>query len=135
MAIDREDNIYLVDKSISTIFKSDRNCSNVQLHRVEQVEGPGYYDIAVVGDEVMVTECRNKGVVMVYNREVKFKRLIQCTTHDPLSGLCIDSYQNLYVCNYWNLKILVYSKGGEVLRSFGNSNNNEKLIKIHVVSV
>ena len=63
-------------------------------------EGPGHYDIAVVGDEVMVTECRNKGLVTGYNREVKFKRHIQCTTHDPLSGLCTDSHQHLYVCDY-----------------------------------
>ena len=38
VAIDREDNIYFVDKCISNILKSDRNCSNVQLHRVEQLK-------------------------------------------------------------------------------------------------
>ena len=77
----------------------------------------------------MVTECCNKGVVTVYNREVKFKRHIQCTTHDPLSGLSIESHRHLYVCDYWNLKILVYSKVGELLRSFGSSNDYEKSLK------
>ena len=68
----------------------------MQLHRVQQVEGPGHYDVAVVGDEVMLTECGNKGVIMVYNRELKFMRQIECGTHEPLSGLYLDTHQNLY---------------------------------------
>ena len=82
---DKED----VESACSKISEVQGRCGECM---VEQVEGPGHYDIAVVGDEVMVTECRNKGVVTVYNREVKFKRHIQCTTHDPLSGLCTDSH-------------------------------------------
>ena len=47
LTVDRNDYIYFVDSCTSRIFESDRNCSNVQLQRVQQVDSPGHYDIAV----------------------------------------------------------------------------------------
>ena len=88
------------------------------MHRVQQVKGPGYYDVTVVGDEVMVTECHNKGVIMVYNRELKYVRQI-VGNNDALFDLCPDSHHNVYVCNDENSVIHIYSKDGELLRSFG----------------
>ena len=61
VAVDGEENIYFTDLWTNQIFKSNKNCSNVQEYKVQQVEGPGHCSVAVVGDEVMVTERGNRG--------------------------------------------------------------------------
>ena len=99
------------------------------MHRVRQVEGPGHYDIAVVGDEVMVTECDNNGVIMVYDRDLKYARKIVGVNNDSLYGLCPDSDQSMYVCDGEHSSIQVYSKNGELLRSFGCDENGVKRLK------
>ena len=72
VAVDGEDNIYFTDVRTNQIFKSNKNCSKVQEYKVQQVNGPGHVGVAVVGDEVMVTECGNGGRIMVYDRELKY---------------------------------------------------------------
>ena len=129
VAVDSEDNIYFTDGDTSTIFKSNKNCSKVKVHRIQQVKGPGHHDVAVAGDEVMVTEFRNKGVIMVYNRELKYVRQIVGVNNNALRGLCPDSHQNVYVCDHKNSSIQVYSKDGELLRSFGCDENGAKRLK------
>ena len=37
---------------------------------------------------------------MVYDRELKFMRQIVCVNDNPLSGLCPDSHQSVYICDY-----------------------------------
>ena len=128
VAVDSEDNIYFTDRT-NRIFKSKKNCRKFEVHKVKQVKGPGHYDIAVVGDEVMVTECYNIGVIMVYSRELKYVRQIVGANNTTLCGLCPDSHQNVYVCNFSNSVIQVYSKDDELLRSFGcDENGVEKLV-------
>ena len=128
VAVDSEDNIYFTDLT-NRIFKSNKNCREVRVHKVKQVKGSGHHDIAVVGDEVMVTERGNKGVIMVYSRELKYVRQIVGANNYPLHGLCPDSHQNVYVCDSINSVIQVYSKDGELLRSFGCDENGVKRLK------
>ena len=128
VAVDSEDNIYFTDLT-NRIIKSNKNCREVRVHKVKQVKVPGHYDIAVVGDEVMVTERYNKGVIMVYSRELKYVRQIVGVNNNPLCGLCPDSHQNVYVCDYSNSVIQVYSKDGELLRFFGCDENGGKRLK------
>ena len=71
VTVDSEDNIYFTDECTNRIFTSNKNCSKVKVHRVQQVKGPGHNYVAVVRDEVMVTECHNEGVIMVYDKELK----------------------------------------------------------------
>ena len=128
VAVDSEDNIYFTDET-NRIFKSNKNCREVRVHKVKQVKGPGHYDVAVVGDEVMVTECCNKGVITVYSRELKYVRQIVGANNTTLRGLCPDSHQNVYVCDSSNSVIQVYSKDGEFLRSFGCDENGVRRLK------
>ena len=128
VAIDNVDNIYFTDDT-KGLFKLNKNCREVRVHKVKQVKGPGHIDIAVVGDEVMVTECGNKGVIMVYSRELKYVRQIVGANNDPLYGLCPDNHQNVYVCDFSNSVIQVYCKDGELLRSFGCDENGVKRLK------
>ena len=69
----------------------------VQEYKVQQVEGPGYHDIAVVGDEVMVTEHGNGDRIMVYDRELKYVRQIVGADESSFCFLSSDSHQNVYV--------------------------------------
>ena len=128
VAVDSEDNIYFTDGT-NRIFKSNKNCSKVQVHTVQQVEGPGHKDVAVVGDEVMVTECGNECVIMVYDRELNYVRQIVGANNNSLRGLCPDSHQNMYVCDSVNSSIKVYSKDGEFLRSFGGDENGVEMLE------
>ena len=128
VAVDSEDYIYFTDLT-NRIFKSNKNCREVKVHKVKQVQGPGHYDVAVVGDEVMVTEHGYKGVIMVYSRELKYVRQIVGVNNDPLYGLCPDSHQNVYVCDCSNSVIQVYSKDGVLLRSFGCDENGGRRLK------
>ena len=128
VAVDSEDNIYFTDRT-SRIFKSNKNCREVRVHQVKQVKSPGHYAVAVVGDEVMVTECGNEGVIMVYSRELKYVRQIVGVNNTTLYGLCPDSHQNVYVCDRSNSVIQVYSKDGEFLRSFGCDENGGRRLK------
>ncbi len=104
------------------------------MHEVQQVEGPGYWGVAVVGDEVMVCECNNRGTILVYDREVKY---VRCIEQDGMRAFYnIDPQGNLYVTDYDNDCIRVFSNDGVLLRSFGCDDDGvNKLNKPHGVCV
>ena len=84
IATDEEDNIYCTSEDSNKILRCDKNGGNVQVHEVQQVKGPGYRGVAVVGDEVMVCERNNRGTILVYDREVKYVKFI----FNKLKSLC-----------------------------------------------
>ena len=81
VAVDNEDNIYFTGWRSNKIGKSNCYCDKLQVREVQQVKDPGYIDIAVVGDEVMITEQNNKGHIMVYERELNYVRQITGRLH------------------------------------------------------
>ena len=117
VAIDNEDNIYFIGFNSNKIGKSNRNCDKLQVVEVQQVKGPGHIDIAVVGDEVMVTERYNEGQIMVYDRELNYVRQITGRSKTRLRCLHPDCHGNLYISAKDNT-IQVLSKMGDFLRSF-----------------
>ena len=119
VAVDGEDNIYFTVAGTNQIFKSNKNCSKVQEYKVQQVKGPGHCGVAVVGDEVMVTECGNGGRIMVYDRELKYVRQIVGPDKSSFYFLSSDSHHNVYVSDRGNSSVQVFSNDGEFLRSFG----------------
>ena len=129
VAVDKEDNMYFTDEGTNRIFKSNKDCSKVDVYRVNQVKGPGHLDIAVVESEVMVTERGNNGRIMVYNRELEYVREIVCASGSTLYSLCPDSLQNVYVSDYAQSNIQVFSKDGELIRSFGCDEEGVKKLK------
>ena len=129
VAVDAEDNIYFTDQATNQIFKSNKNCSNVQVHKVQQVNGPGHLDVALVGDEVMVTERANEGRVMVYDKELNYLSQIVNADNTMLWGVSSDGHQNVYVSDPGNSSIQVFSNNGEFLRSFGCDENGVKKLK------
>ena len=86
----------------------------------------GYRGVAVVGDEVMVCECGNKGTIMVYDRELKYVRQISGRGMAAFYDLSPDNHGNLYVTEYYNSVIRVFIVDGDLLRSFGCDENRVK---------
>ena len=128
VAVDNEDNIYFIGLSNNKIGKSNRNCDKLQVREVQQVKGPGYYNIAVVGDEVTVTERYNEGQIMVYDRELNYVRQITGRSKTQLRGLHLDCHGNLYISDGDNT-IQVLSKTDDFLRSFSRDHNGILKIK------
>ena len=122
VAEDNEDNIYFIGLRNNKIVKSNRNCDKLQVREVQQVKGPGYYNIAVVGEEVMVTELNNEGQIMVYDRELNYVRQITGRSKTRLRFLHPDCHGNLYISDADNT-IQVLSKTGDFLRSFSRDHN------------
>ena len=129
VAVDSEDNIYFTDLWTNQIFKSNKNCTKVQEYKVQQVDGPGHYGVAVVEDEVMVTACGNGGRIMVYDRELKYVRQIVGADKSSFRLLSSDSHQNVYVSDRGNSSVQVFSNDGEFLRSFGCDENGVARLK------
>ena len=46
--------------SSNKVMRCDKNGGNVQVHEVKQMIG-GHWEVSVVGDAVMVCECKNEG--------------------------------------------------------------------------
>ena len=107
---------------------SNRNCDNLQVREVQQVKGPGYYDIAVVGDEVIVTERYNEGLIVVYDRELNYVRQITGRNKTLLRHFHADHHGNLYISDS-DKNIQVLSKTGEFLVSFSRDHNGVEMLK------
>ena len=128
VAVDSQDNIYFIGSKDNKFGKFNRNCDKLQLSEVQQVKGPGYHDIAVVGDEVMVTEKNNKGQIMVYDRELNYVRQISSRYKTALRHLHPDHHGNLYISSSDDT-IQVLSKTGDCLRSFSRDHNGVQQLK------
>ena len=119
IATDNEDKVYCVSTKSNKIFYCDKNGGDIQVHEVQQVKGPGHYGVAVVGDEVMVTEQYNASTIMIYDKQFKYVRRIQQTGDRKYGRLSVNTRDNnLYVAASDHL-IHVLSKDGILLRSFG----------------
>ncbi len=128
VATDSEDNIYCVDGESNKIMKCDKNGGHVQVYEVQQVAGPGYWGVAVVGDEVMLCECFTKGTIMIYDRELKYKRRIQGGGEEKFINMSSDLHGNIYVTDYDYDCVRVYSKEGVLLRAFNCDETRVKRI-------
>ena len=125
ITVDCEDNIYCTCGA-SKIVRSDRYGGNVQVKEVKQVNGRGYYDVAVIGDEVMACEAHSNGTIVVFDKELNYLRHIEQKRAGQLAGITSDNYGNVYTTDCRNDCIQVFSNDGVLLRSFGCDENGVK---------
>ncbi len=118
IATDKEGNIYCTDYRSNKIMKCNKNGTNVQVYKVQQVAGPGHRGVAVAGDEVMLCECSNTGTIMIYNKELEYVRRIQHEGGGEFRGVSADINGDIYVTDYSMKSIQVFSNDGIFLRSF-----------------
>ena len=81
--IDEDDNIYFTDQDASMIFKTDKKEKNFLRKKVAAL---GHWGIAVIGDEIMVCECNNRGAVKVYNKKLEYIRQITSPSRGKFSS-------------------------------------------------
>ena len=129
IAVDKEDNIlYLIDYLSRSVGKLNKSSTEAQVHEVPQYKGPGRLGIAVVGEELMVTECQNTGEILVYTTELQFLRQISGRQKTRLRHLHPDSQGNLYVTDDAG-NVQVISSAGTFLRSFKCSQNGVQRLR------
>ena len=119
VATDKEDNIYCTSFVSNKVLRCDKNGRNVRVYEVQQVKGQGHSGVAVVGDEVMLCEDGNEGIIMIYNRELEYVRRIVHEDMGQFFNVSSDSHGNLYVTDYDKSMIRIFSNDGVLLRSFG----------------
>ncbi len=128
IATDSEDNIYCTNYNSNKITKCDKNGGNVQVYEVQQVASPGHRGVAVVGDEVRLCEQNNEGTIMIYDRELKYKRSIELDDAGEFLYISTHLHSNIYVTDYHEY-IRVFSKEGVFLHSFGCDSNGVKRLE------
>ena len=128
VSVDREDNIYIIDLKTNLIYKSNKERTTIQVHQVEikKEDKQGHVGITCVGDELMVCEYGNEGCITVYDREIQFVRHIIGENMGTFVDVSADSQGNLFVIDYTNSCIRVFSNEGECIRSFGSDSAGEK---------
>ncbi len=123
IATDKEDNIYCTSSMTNKIMRCSKNGDNI---RVYQVEGPGHEGVVIDGDEVLVCESKNTGVIMVYDRNMEYKRRIEHGNGKIIGVACTDSA--IYAINSDKQEIEVFSKDGVFLKSFNCLSNGIKML-------
>ena len=122
---DDEDNLYCIDFETNKIMTCNKYGGNIQVQEVQQVNGPGHWGIAIVGDEVMLCERNNIGNIMVYDKELKHVRHIEHYGTE-FRGICADCHGNIYVVEFYNPCLRVFSNDGIYIHSIGCHENELK---------
>ena len=125
IALDRDDNIYLIDRGSHKLFKFNQN------HKLVKVIGRGQgqelkqfdpWGIIVCGDQVIVGS-RSPPYIYIFRTNLELDRKIDLKRAGigDVMGIASDEHMNLYICDYDSGGVHVLSlKGqGELLYSFG----------------
>ena len=126
ITVECEDNIYCTCGATSKILRSDRDGGNVQVKEVKQVNGRGYTDVAVIGDEVIMCEANCNGIIVVFDKKLNYLRHFEQKRDGSFTGIASDSYGNVYTICCNNNCVQVFSNGGVPLHSFGCDENGVK---------
>ena len=121
IAVDDEDNIYYIDEASNQILTCDKNGRNVRVRQVKLKKGVGRNALCIVKNNLLISEQRFRGAIMVYDRELNYVRCIQDKGMGAVMGISADVRGNIYVTDRTNSLIQVFSASGVFLRSFGNN--------------
>ena len=126
IATDDEDNIYCIDQANNKIITCDKNGGNVKVHEVKANKGSGRSALFIINNELLISERGGRGTIMVYDRELKYVRRIQHKDMGLVNDISADVYGNLYMTDYTNTCIQVFTANGVFLRSLGHDKNKLK---------
>ena len=121
IAVDDEDNIYCIDEYSNKILTCDKNGRNVRVHQVKLEKCVGRMALCIVKNNLLISERRFDGAIMVYDRELNYVRCIQHKDMGAVWGISADVHGNIYVTDNTNSRIQVFSASGVFLRSLGNN--------------
>ena len=125
IAVDDEDNIYCIDENNNKILTCDKNGGNVQVHEVKTNKGSGRSALSIINNELLISEAGSHGTIMVYDRELKYVRRIQHKDMGEVTDISADDHGNLYMTDYTNPCIQVFTANGVFLRSLGRDKKKQ----------
>ena len=127
IAVDSDDNIYCTDEDSSKILKCDKNGGNIQVHdNIKQGKGKGHRGVTIVGEEVLACAAGVDGTILVYDRNLQYVREIQ-HNGGKFYDISADSQHNLYVADFCNDAIDVFSIDGTHLRSIKDQQRGRRV--------
>ena len=123
IAVDKDDNIYLIDQGNNKLFKFNQN------HELVKVTGQGQElkqfnpsGISVCGEQVIV-ELSSPPYLYIFHTNLELDRKIDLKRAGvgDVMGIASDEHMNVHICDFFNGGIHVLSlKGqGKLLYSFG----------------
>ena len=117
VAVDNTDGCIYISDWKTKVIKLSQEYKPLQ--ELTGNEGSRYQYIAVVGDEVMVSE-GSKNVVMVYTKDLTYVRQFGSNGNGPgqfedIRGVSSDDDGNLYISDYKRRCVQVFSSNGKFL--------------------
>ena len=122
IAVDKDDNIYLIDQGSSKLFKFNRIHELAKV--IGQEQGFNPCGIGMCGDQVIVSS-RDPPYLYIFHTNLELDRKIDLQRAaagvGDVMGIASDEQMNLFICDYRGGAVHVLSlKGqGELLCSFG----------------
>ena len=134
IAVDADDNIYCTIKEDNKILKIEKNNLAGNYSWTAEL---GHRGVVVVGEEVLTCAAGDKGTIQVYDRNLEYEREIKYSKGGEFCGISTGSQDNLYVADYTNKLIHVFSIDGIHLHSFktGHPPGEESIlspVSVHV---
>ena len=126
IACDDKDSIYCVDQVSNKILTCDDNGDNLKIHEIklEQISR-GRAALAITDQNLFMAECCVGGIIKVYNKQLQHLSTIKHSNMN-VKDISVDIHQNLYVSDYNNSCVHVFTKDGVHLRSIGHDKEELK---------
>ena len=121
VAVDDDDNVYVTDCDSGKIFKFDKHRVKVMAIK-PAINGFAARGIAMFRDHVIVADEGNHQL-LVFARDLCLEKKINCQTGRPM-GVACDQDGNMYVCNFRDNCIQVFSTQGVFLHSFSEKGSS-----------
>ena len=126
IACDDKDNIYCADHDSNKILTCDGNGDELKIHEVElEKNSPGRTALAIADQKLFMTERGLLGIIKVYNKQLQHLSIIKHRNMN-IKGISVDIHQNLYVSDWKNSCVHVFTKDGVHLRSIGHDKEELK---------
>ena len=126
IACDDEGNIYCVDQNRNKILTFDCNGDNLKIHEVElEKNSPGRSALAITDQKLFMAELGLSGIIKVYNKQLQHLSTIK---HRDMSvrDISVDIHRCLYVSDFNNSCVHVFTKDGVHLRTIGHDKERLK---------
>ena len=123
---DDKDNIYCVDQGGNKILTCDGNGDKLKIHEVELEKNiRGRSALAITDQNLFIAENGLFGIIKVYNKQLQHLSTIKHSNMN-VRDISVDNHQNLYVGDYKNSCVHVFTKDGVHLRSIGHDKEDLK---------
>ena len=126
IACDDEDNIYCTDFNSNKMLTCDGNGDNLKIDEVElKRNNCGKAALAVTDQKLFMAEYCVYGIIKVYNKQLQHLSTIKHRDMNVMD-ISVDIHQNLYVSDWNNSCVHVFTKDGVQVRSIGHDKEELK---------